>query len=296
VISHEHGLYENAYNALFNLSDISFQHDRYDDALGYLEEALALARRRGSRSGEWGVTSETTYPLFMLGQWDEALKRSQEVPEERLLDALTLSLLSGVLEIRVHRGELAEARRLLSHYEPFRDSRDLQNRSCFLAASACVARAEGRLDDAVRDGTEAVRIARESGHEASQVLKQGLVETIEAALALGDTARAEELVASIEVVPPGLRSGYLDAQAMRFRGRLVRAPDVAAEQSAAAAARFREVRIPFWLAVSLLEHGELTDDEASRAEAREIFESLGATPWLERLSAAAGSDRSVVPA
>jgi len=294
VISREHGLYENAYNALFNVSDISFQHDRYDDALGYLEEALALSRRRGSRTGEWGVTSETTYPLFMLGRWDEALSRSQEVPEERLLDALTLSLLSGVLEIRVHRGEVAEARRLLSHYEPLRDSRDLQNRSCFFAASACVARAEGRLDDAVRDGTEAARISRETGHASSQIVKQGLVEAIEAALALGDTAHAEELVASIEVVPPGLRSGYLDAHAMRFRGRLAGAPEVAAERLAAAAARFREVQIPFWLAVSLLEYAELTDDESSRSEAREIFENLGATPWLERLSAAGG--RTAVPA
>jgi len=46
--------------------------------------------------------------------------------------------------------------------------------------------------------------------------------------------------------------------------------------------RFRELGLPFWLAVTLLEHGELTGDESSLAEAREIFEGLKATPWLER--------------
>ena len=51
----------------------------------------------------------------------------------------------------------------------------------------------------------------------------------------------------------------------------------------AAAAGFREYDIPFWLAVTLLEHGELTGDPALLDEARGIFEELKATPRLERL-------------
>jgi hypothetical protein len=60
-----------------------------------------------------------------------------------------------------------------------------------------------------------------------------------------------------------------------------------------AAGGFREYGFPFWLAVTELEHGEwLTangrSDEAAPllAEAREIFERLGAAPWIERTSAA----------
>ena len=49
---------------------------------------------------------------------------------------------------------------------------------------------------------------------------------------------------------------------------------------------FRQLEIPFSLAVTLLEHAELTDSEASLAEARQIFEQLGAKPWIERVSAA----------
>ena len=85
------------------------------------------------------------------------------------------------------------------------------------------------------------------------------MEAIEAELELGNAEGAAQLVASIEAVPPGLRSPYLGAQAMRFRGRMADASDVAAEGLAAAAARFGELRVPFWQAVALLEHAELTD-------------------------------------
>jgi hypothetical protein len=145
----------------------------------------------------------------------------------------------------------------------------------------------------VAEGVEAVRIAREdAGFDTAQPIKQGIVEAIEAALALGDMAQAEELVSSIEAVPAGLRSEYLAAHAIRFRGRLAGA----GEELAAAAAQFGELRIPFWQAVALLEHGELTGDEVSLAEARAIFEQLRAAPWLERLAGAVGSgERLVTP-
>jgi hypothetical protein len=129
-------------------------------------------------------------------------------------------------------------------------------------------------------------------------VKQGLVEALEAALALGDAAKAGELLATIDAVPPGLRSPYLDAQALRFRARLAGASDDAAALYANAAARFRELEIPFWVAVTQLEHGEWLaaagragETEPLLAEAREIFERLEAAPWLERLALAAGAGR-----
>ncbi len=290
AIAREHDLYDAEYNALFNLSDLSFRRDRYEDALTYLADALALARRRGSRTGEWESFSETTYPLFMLGRWDEALEAFSEVPEERYLDALTISFLSGVLELQVHRGQVAEAARVLSLYEPLRDSADVQNRSCFVAAEASVARADERLEEALRLGVEAADISRSTGADASQPIKQGLVVAVEAALALGEHAKAEELVGTIEAVPPGLRSPYLGAQALRFRARLATADDAPALFDAAAM-RFREQKNPFWLAVTLLEHSELTGDTALLDEAGEIFEQLEARPWLERLAAARSHEK-----
>jgi class 3 adenylate cyclase/tetratricopeptide (TPR) repeat protein len=303
AISREYDLYESEYSALFNLSDVSFRRDRYDDALTFLADALAIARRRGSRTGEWGTLSETCYPLFMLGRWDEMFAAFQDVPEEHFIDALTLSFLDSVLEALVHRGEVAEASRLLSRYEPLKDSSDVQNRMMFLAASACVARAEGRLEEALRKGVQAAEVSRSTEREASQGIKQGLVEAIEAALALGDSRHAEELLASIEAVPPGLRSPYFGAQALRFRARLAASDDVALESFDAAATRFRELSIPFWLAVTQLELGErliaagrADDAEPLLAEAGEIFGRLEAAPWLERVTAVVQAPQARVPA
>jgi hypothetical protein len=83
---------------------------------------------------------------------------------------------------------------------------------------------------------------------------------------------------------------------MRFRGRLAASEDVASEHHESAAKRFRELSVVFLLVVTLLEHGELTGDEGSLAEAREIFEDLRATPWLERVNAGAPSLPAYAPA
>jgi hypothetical protein len=116
-------------------------------------------------------------------------------------------------------------------------------------------------------------------------VKFGVVEALESALELGETAKVDELVALIESLRPGERPPLLDAHAHRFRGRLT--GDDASFK--AAETRFRELGMPFWLAVTELEHAESLGaqdraDEAEEllAEAREIFARLEATPWLQR--------------
>jgi len=69
-----------------------------------------------------------------------------------------------------------------------------------------------------------------------------------------------------------------------------------AERFKAAAAGFREHGILFWVAVTLLEHGELAGDRALLDEARGMFEGLGATPWLERVDRATSSSAAATPA
>jgi class 3 adenylate cyclase/tetratricopeptide (TPR) repeat protein len=303
TIAHEHGDFERESTALFNLSDLSFGRDRYDDALTYLQDALVLARRQGSRSYEWSILSETTYPLTMSGRWNEALESFSQIPRDRILDGNTISLLSSVLEIYVWRGELADARTLLGEFASRGESANLQDRGAYLAGQAAVERAEGRLAPAVEIGIAAAELARDKSGEATQSIKQGLVEAVEASLSLGDASRAEQLVASIEAVPPGLRSPYLGAQARRFRARLAGAGEDADGAFRDAAAQFRELGIPHWLAATLLEHAEwlLARERTEEAgplltEAREIFGRLEATPWLERAEAVTARLPSQVPA
>jgi hypothetical protein len=219
----------------------------------------------------------------MLGRWDEAQTTSEEfTPEQFESGGLMLSLLQSAVEIHIQRGELDDARRVFSMFSRLEESTDVQERSCYLGSRAALRRAEGRPQEALADGEATIEAGRTLGIPA-QAVKQGLVEAVEAALALGESAKVEELLAHVESVPPGSRPPYLDAQAKRFRARLT--GDGACYE--AAAERFRDLGLPFWLAVTLLEHAELTGDESSFAEARETFERLRAMPWLERADALA---------
>ena len=125
-----------------------------------------------------------------------------------------------------------------------------------------------------------------------QSVKQGFVWAVEAALALGELGRADELLTMVEELPPGLRPPFLEAQVQRFRARM--SDDEAGFK--AAAGGFREYHFPFWLAVTQLEHaewlaahGRTAESEPLLAEAREIFARLEATPWLERAERVGGA-------
>ena len=284
-----HDVLDEAGTCFFWLSDKCFQRDEYIEALGYLDETLALTRKRGDQPGEWSALAERTYPLAMLGRWDEARKAIEEfTPEQIDAGGLLLSMLQSAVEIHVQRAELDEARRVLSLFSRLEDSTDTQELSSYLACRAALRRAEGRLRDALADGEAAIEAGRAAFGISAQSSKQGLVEALEAAFALDESAKIEELLALIEGVPAGTRPPYLDAQAKRFRARL--SDDGTGFD--AAAARFRELGIVFWLAVTLLEHAEwlVGRNQASEAaplvdEAREIFERLGAAPWLARTAA-----------
>ncbi|MHB8471172.1 MAG: ATP-binding protein, partial [Gaiellaceae bacterium] len=211
---HEHEALGGIY---FNLSDREFHRDRYVDALGYLEEGLALSRRRGTRLGEWGTLAEMTYPLYMLGRWDEALATAAQIPEDRLQDTVTLSLLTGVLEIHLQRDRPDEARRLLSLYPAA--SPDVQEHSSVVAANAAVLHGEGRLEEALAAGLETLDSLPGSKDSifSDPHAKQGFVHAVEVAVALGRRERVEQLLSRVEALPRGFRPPYLEAQVARFR-------------------------------------------------------------------------------
>jgi tetratricopeptide (TPR) repeat protein len=289
TIALEHDLSQEATVLYFVLSDVCFRRDRYTDALGYLDEALAFAQRLGDRPKEWGIMAERTYPLFMLGRWDDVLAVSEEFTQEQIdAGGVMISLLQSAVEVHVQQGHLDDARRVAAMFSRLEGSTDLQDLTVFHGSRGAQRRAEGKLHEALADADATIEAGLVLGVN-QQSVKQAIIEGVEAALELGEAGKVEELLALVESVPPGSRSRYLDAHARRVRARLER--DEAKYDEAASI--FRRLSIPFWLAVTLLEKSELTGDEESLAEAREIFEGLEATPWLER---AAMSATARVPA
>jgi tetratricopeptide (TPR) repeat protein len=293
-IAQKHELREEASRASSNLSDLAFRRDRYTEALAHLEQSLALARTVGSRPHEWFALSESTYALYMLGRWDEAAAVFGELPEEHLPTGGTLlSPLSSILEIHVHRGDLAAARRLLGIYARLEDSADVQERAAWAAASACVLHAEGRHAEAVGLGERTIELGETLGIDG-QDAKMGFMWAIEAALAMGDRGKAEELVDRIDAIPPGLRPPSMSAHANRTRARLAETAETAAMHAAVAEASFDRLGMVFWRAVTQLEQAERLAADGGAAEAapalaaaRATFAQLGAAPWIARADAIA---------
>jgi class 3 adenylate cyclase/tetratricopeptide (TPR) repeat protein len=285
-------LYERASSCCGNLSDLGFRRDRYAESLGHLEQALTLARRIGDRPEEWFALSEMTYALTMLGRWDEALARLAEIPDEQIgKDSQLLSPASGILEVYLHRGKLDEARKLLSRFEELGRSGDAQAESAYQPALAAVRSAEGNHQAALAAAEQAFA-AREQFGVAAQGVKLGFLHALEAADALGDHSKLNELVEIVEALPAGLRPPLLDATAHRFRAHLAGNDPGADRHFTAAAAQLRTLDLPFHLAVVQLEHGEWLiargrpgDAQALLAEARDTFERLQAQPWLDRVDA-----------
>jgi class 3 adenylate cyclase/tetratricopeptide (TPR) repeat protein len=285
-----------ASNAYANLSDLMFRQDRYAESLAYLQSGLDFARRIGHRFNEWFALSEMSYALTMLGRWDEALARHDEISQEQIgVDSSLLSPLTGVLEVHLHRGELDKARQFLARFDDLGRSDDVQARGCYLGGFSAVRLAEGNSRDALAAADELLAASAARGL-ATQDVKQGLLHGLEAALVLGDRQKAEELLTAIEELPAGLRPPYLAAIAHRFRAQLADDAAAAQREFTAAASELRRLELPFHLAVVLLEHGEWLlahgrGGEAAPllAEARETFEYLHAQPWLNRLDAAEAS-------
>jgi len=297
-----HELHERAIVAYTNLSDLGFQHDRYAESLTHLEQSLELARRIGHRRYEWFALAEMTYALAMLGRWEEALDRAAEIPDDRVGITEASSVLTGVLEIQLERGRLDDARRLLARYEELGRSDDVQLQNGYQGADAAVRLQEGNPRDALTEGERAFATRAVLG-VGSQGVKQGFVHALEAALVLDRRETADELLAVVEQLPPGLRPPFLEATAHRFRARLAGADPGAGREFTAASAVLRELGLSFQLAVVQLEHGEwlvargrLDDAQQLLAEARDAFERLQATPWLERLDAVQVGARAELPA
>jgi class 3 adenylate cyclase/tetratricopeptide (TPR) repeat protein len=267
----ENNLVDLASRATGNLSDLSFQADRYKESLDYLDQSIALARKNGSRSGEWFALSEMTYAHWMLGDWDRALELFGQIPEQMLPTGGTLlSPLNSVIEIRLARGDFDGARSLLALYERLATSADVQEQGVWRCATASIAFHDRRFTDALHESRQLLGLQTMIGVR-SQSIKIGFVYAVESAIALGEREQAEQLIRDMEQVPIGFRSPFLEAHLAQFQARLGPADDANARMSSAVA-QLRELELPYWLAQCLLRQGEILASDGRDAPAAESFD------------------------
>jgi tetratricopeptide (TPR) repeat protein len=299
----EHDRPSAALRAYFNLADSLAQIDRYEDAAEVVREGLAFARRVGNRNQEWNFIGQL-YPMFALGLWDQAVEMISELPEDRWADARQTHSTVAIVgaQINAHRGRLEEADRIMQLCAELENSADLQERGAHLCAKSRLLLIRGDAAEALRSAEDALGV-REALGISSEPVKEAFTTAVEAALALGKADKVEELLGLVERLPRGRLPAFLSAHATRFRARLavLRGElDKAEARFKAAGGLFREIAAPFYLAVTLLEHGEWLVGEGRSeeakpllAEAHEIFERLEASPWRERVDGVA-AEASVV--
>jgi class 3 adenylate cyclase len=287
AVALDHDLVDAAGRAYYNLAFLLSSRDRFDEARQATDDAIRFARRRGDRSSEVLLVNQLCGLLAATGGWDEALELRRSIEAEAHEVGYLMESPAELLFVHVRRGDAVEAQRLAAQ-APDVDDSDLQAQSIAWLARAAAAVASADWGAALHAAGEAYRIQL-----VAQIVSSDATSTlVEAAVAVGDLDRAAAVLDELDALPPGERTQSIEGHGARLRALLERAQgrdERIDPLLVRAAALFREVGMPFWLAVTLLEHaewlaaaGRAAESEPLVREAREIFERLRAAPWLER--------------
>jgi class 3 adenylate cyclase/tetratricopeptide (TPR) repeat protein len=291
--AHAEQLFASALRSENNLAVVLECLDLMAEALDLCDRSAALARRRGDRRWESSLRTGGLIELFQLGRWDEAIAvAAEEAP--LVTNEMTMGSLLNVALVHCERGEVDAARDIVRAGEGIRASANPQGLAGFAAVEARVLRAEGRHAEALAAAKRGLAVRLDLSI-TDATIKGCLVEAVTAALDLGDLEEAEALMSIPDSLDPGDLTPFLQASAARLRARLDAARgggEGIGQRFRSAAGLFREFGFVFYLAVTQLEYGEWlvgegrdTEAEPVLSEARETFERLRATPWLERLGA-----------
>ena len=279
----------NWWRAQNNLAQVMYSVDRLEDALALNSEVVALARQRGDREIIATQLSTSIGILRLLGRWEEALERLATVEALPRVSMIARSELIEAVPILCDRGELGRAEELLATQEWQREAAQPECVVAFAANEARLLRAQGD-HEAAQAVAERGLALRPQLTVTSVYMKACTTEALEAAFARGDIDRVRDVLLFVDELHPGQRTPYIEAQRARFHALV----DEDETVSFAAARRiFEERGFAFERAVVQLEWAERlartgSADEGSEllADARALFEQLGARPWLDRAHAA----------
>jgi tetratricopeptide (TPR) repeat protein len=289
----EHDLISDALRGYNNLADHWLQLDRLGDAAEVAERGLELAQARGDRRWATVLTLMLTSARVGRGEWHALPELGEDgVPNTGGDELARLGYLVPAVRIQAGTGQVDAVKRTLALATELSGSQNVEWGQVAQVARAIALRFLGQdelaLEAAMPVATGSAEIANEDRREA--YFEAGL-----AALELGDEAVVRQLIQFVDELPPALRTPLLRSAAARFEGLLAaRSGDskTADERLATAARELDGIEAPFNLAQILLEQAEVLgssgrEEEATSllAQARAVFEQLGARPWLDRADA-----------
>jgi hypothetical protein len=270
-----------ALRARYNLAAMAIEGDRFAEAVDEVERGLAVARERGDRSHERRLLAQALVPRYVLGRWDEVVSTGS-ILMAGALDADAVFTAAVLVSVAAARGDEAMLERCRAVAADLRESAYSDQR---ISAEIVLAR------DALERGApaEALALTRHTAEEegvAGENVEDAYALSVAAAIAMDDEAAIADLAEMVARLPraratPLLRAGRarLEAErAYRQGGR-----EAAERFGAEAIGLLRSVGARPHLAETLLECARRYPNAEMVAEARHIYEQLGATRWLERI-------------
>ena len=277
--------------ALNNLADTFLVQDRVEEALLHDSRNFELSARRGDRPGQMTAMIHLVIDYVALGRWDEAMSLLTGLPLQP--EDLWITIIqSAAIPVLVSRGELEAASARLANLYALGESTEVQDQFFRNVMTAQVRQGEGLFEKALAAAETALNLRDRLGRLPGVRVAFDLA--LEASFDLGRLDHVDELLSVAESAPPRDRTPSIRASEARFRGRLAAARGNAAEadhQMSEAIGLLRDVGYRFWMAIveieqaeMLLAAGQTEQAEPLLAEARDVFEQLGAKPWLERVA------------
>jgi len=282
-LAEAHGLVRSHLRALNNLSAGLADEDPRA-ALEVARTGVDVARRRGDRGWMLAfLNGVLDGAIFILGDWEEADRVLAEMDLSDVPGSLRAGFLEYAAALHALRGEIEQAEAILATLPPLWATLEVPEVPALkLADAAFVHCLAGRLTEAYEAGMAGAAMPVNPGRFCAEWATH-------AALWLGDAQRARaafSLLAAREDrgrVPTFIRL-MLQAGVRALEGDRV----AAVANYREAIGNWREVGVPFWLGLTLLEFATLVgpgEPEALAAadEARAVWTRLGSPPLLARL-------------
>jgi hypothetical protein len=273
---------------LLNLSDCLLPLS-IEEAIDPARQAIALARRRGSKFMLAMGTGNLAQALILAGDWDAVDVVMTEAEREGVRQMPYCGWPTGLLGF--YRGEPDKIRQSHLELSVLAGSQDPQDISNMALADVLLAGGEGRHRDLL-DVVWGILDGSTPQEESSEFFRYAVPIAIDTAFDLDDLADAQRLIDWVRAIPRGHHFPLTVAAADLAEARLLsRATDpTAGEAFGHALESFRSYGSPWHIADALLrwaEHqrstGEITSVAATIDEVQAIAQQLNCLPMLHRV-------------
>jgi class 3 adenylate cyclase/tetratricopeptide (TPR) repeat protein len=279
-------LTEEAIRGYYNLAEFRSAMGAPSEGATLLERGLVLVRERGHRAWERMLLSQTIQIHAFQGRWDDALRMAEMLTagaqdfRSRLASMFSLVIADA-------RGDTDALDAWLAR--PTLDTQWQEQELLEVAVRMVALHARGHSEEAIQLIKPHLTHFLQLATVSISFILDGVIDSL---LDSGEVEALEELAAPTTKI----RIGIVEGQVLRCRGRLhlAQGETVEAERALSQAAdMLRSTGNPYALARAALDHGtalaELGRPGEARVpleEARLLFVSLSARPWIERVEGA----------